>query len=243
MTKQLKLSALIVAMAASTAAFANGVVPGPDWTGEPAGAYNGYTTSSAPEKGTGEIIVTRENGADGTPECVKNRFNNDNEPTLGNNCGHPEVAQVAPETPRYVDETVPLAAKFLFGFDKFTLRPEAINTLDQLAAKLTDSSVQSVRIEGHTDFKGSDAYNQTLSDRRANTVAQYLISKGVPAGKVSAVGLGKSEARMTESCQREVAQLGKKVSAAKKRTALIACIEPDRRVDVKIRTLVSKRVR
>lgn len=243
MTKQLKLSALIVAMAASTAAFANGVLPGPDWTGEPAGAYNGYTTSSAPEKGTGEIIVTRENGADGTPECVKNRFNNDNEPTLGNNCGHPEVAQAAPETPRYVDETVPLAAKFLFGFDKFTLRPEAINTLDQLAAKLTDSSVQSVRIEGHTDFKGSDAYNQTLSDRRANTVAQYLISKGVPAGKVSAVGLGKSEARMTESCQREVAQLGKKVSAAKKRTALIACIEPDRRVDVKIRTLVSKRVR
>lgn len=243
MTKQLKLSALIVAMAASTAAFANGVVPGPDWTGEPAGAYNGYTTSSAPEKGTGEIIVTRENGADGTPECVKNGYNDDNEPTLGNNCGHPEVARAVPETPRYVDETVPLAAKFLFGFDKFTLRPQAISTLDDLAAKLTDSSVQSVRIEGHTDFKGSDAYNQTLSDRRANTVAQYLISKGVPAGKVSAVGLGKSEARMTESCQREVAQLGKKVSAAKKRTALIACIEPDRRVDVKIRTLVSKRVR
>lgn len=243
MTKQLKLSALIVAMAASTAAFANGVLPGPDWTGEPAGAYNGYTTSSAPEKGTGEIIVTRENGADGTPECVKNGYNDDNEPTLGNNCGHPNVAQAVPETPRYVDETVPLAAKFLFGFDKFTLRPQAISTLDDLAAKLTDSSVQSVRIEGHTDFKGSDAYNQTLSDRRANTVAQYLISKGVPAGKVSAVGLGKSEARMTEYCQREVAQLGKKVSAAKKRTALIACIEPDRRVDVKIRTLVSKRVR
>ena len=243
MTKQLKLSALIVAMAASTAAFANGVVPGADWTGEPAGAYNGYTTSSAPEKGTGEIIVTRENGADGTPECVKNGYNDDNEPTLGNNCGHPEVARAVPETPRYVDETVPLAAKFLFGFDKFTLRPQAISTLDDLAAKLTDSSVQSVRIEGHTDFKGSDAYNQTLSDRRANTVAQYLISKGVPAGKVSAVGLGKSEARMTEYCQREVAQLGKKVSAAKKRTALIACIEPDRRVDVKIRTLVSKRVR
>ena len=243
MTKQLKLSALIVAMAASTAAFANGVVPGADWTGEPAGAYNGYTTSSAPEKGTGEIIVTRENGADGTPECVKNGYNDDNEPTLGNNCGHPEVARAVPETPRYVDETVPLAAKFLFGFDKFTLRPQAISTLDDLAAKLTDSSVQSVRIEGHTDFKGSDAYNQTLSDRRANTVAQYLISKGVPAGKVSAVGLGKSEANMTETCQRQVAQLGKKVSAAKKRTALIACIEPDRRVDVKIRTLVSKRVR
>lgn len=242
MTKQLKLSALIVAMAASTAAFANGVVPGADWTGEPAGAYNGYTTSSAPDKGTGEIIVTNEVGADGTPECVKNRFNNDQEPTLGNNCGHP-IAQAAPEAPKFVDETVSLSANFLFGFDKFTLRPEAIDTLDQLATRLADSSVQVVRVEGHTDFKGSDAYNQTLSDRRANTVAQYLVSKGVPAGKISAVGLGKSEARMTETCQREVAKLGKKVSAAKKRTALIECIAPDRRVDVKIRTQVAKKVR
>lgn len=243
MTKQLKLSALIVAMAASTAAFANGVVPGPDWTGEPAGAYNGYTTSSTPDKGTGEIIVTRENGADGTPECVKNRFNNDNEPTLGNNCGHPEVAQTAPETPKYVDDVVSLSANFLFGFDRYTLRPEAVDTLNQLATRLADSSVQTVRIEGHTDFKGSDAYNQTLSEHRANAVAQYLVSRGVPSGKISAVGMGKSEARMTESCQREVAKLGKKVSAAKKRTALIECIAPDRRVDVKIRTQVSKRVR
>ena len=243
MTKQLKLSALIVAMAASTAAFANGVVPGADWTGEPAGAYNGYTTSSAPDKGTGEIIVTNEVGADGTPECVKNGYNDDNEPTLGNNCGHPNVARAVPETPRIEEKVLSLSAKSLFGFDKFNLRPQAINTLDELAAELADSSVQSVRIEGHTDFKGSDAYNQTLSERRANTVAQYLVSRGVPAGKISAVGLGKSEAKMTETCQREVAQLGKKVSAAKKRAALIACIEPDRRVDVRVRTLVSKKVR
>ncbi|PIT51109.1 hypothetical protein BHC44_11175 [Snodgrassella alvi] len=243
MTKQLKLSALIVAMAASTAAFANGVVPGADWTGEPAGAYNGYTTSSAPEKGTGEILVTRENGADGTPECVKNRFNNDNEPTLGNNCGHPIVAQAAPQAPKFVDETVSLSANFLFGFDKYNLRPEAIDTLNQLATRLADSSVQTVRVEGHTDFKGSEAYNQTLSDHRARAVAEYLVSKGVPAEKISAVGLGKSEARMTESCQAEVAKLGKKVSAAKKRAALIECIAPDRRVDVKIRTMVAKKVR
>ncbi|WMY92422.1 OmpA family protein [Snodgrassella communis] len=243
MTKQLKLSALIVAMAASTAAFANGVVPGADWTGEPAGTYNGYTTSSAPEKGTGEILVTRENGADGTPECVKNRFNNDNEPTLGNNCGHPMVAQAAPQAPRFVDETVSLSANFLFGFDKYTLRSEAIDTLNQLATRLADSSVQAVRVEGHTDFKGSEAYNQALSERRAHAVAQYLVSKGVSAEKISAVGLGKSEARMTESCQAEVARLGKKVSAAKKRAALIECIAPDRRVDVKIRTMVAKKVR
>ena len=55
--------------------------------------------------------------------------------------------------------------------------------------------------------------------------------------------MGKSEARMTESCQCEVAKLGKNVSATKKRTALIECIAPDCHVDVDIRTQVSKRVR
>lgn len=241
MTKQLKLSALIVAMAASTVAFADGVVPSADWNGEPAGAYNGYTTSSAPVTGTGEVVVTRENGSDGTPECVKNGFNFDKNPTVGNNCAHPVVA-TAPVQPQFVDETVSLNANFLFGFDKYNLRPEAQSTLDQLASRLSDSKVQTVRVEGYTDFKGSEAYNQTLSDRRAATVADYLANHGVPAQKISSVGYGKTRTRMTETCQAEVAKLGKKVSAAKKRLALIDCIAPDRRVDVKIRTQVVKEV-
>ncbi|MDF7675463.1 OmpA family protein [Neisseriaceae bacterium ESL0693] len=240
MTKQLKLSALIVAMAASTAAFADGVVPSANWTGEPAGSYNGYTTSSAPTTGTGEVVVTRGTGPDGTPECVKNRFNEDKDPTLGNNCGHPVI--VKQEAPKFVDETVSLSANFLFGFDKYNLRPEAADTLNQLATRLSDSNVQAVRVEGFTDFKGSDAYNQTLSERRASTVADYLVNRGVPADKISSAGYGKSQARMTETCQAEVAKLGKKVSAAKKRLELIDCIAPDRRVDVKIRTQVVKQV-
>ena len=240
MTKQLKLSALIVAMAASTAAFANGVVPGADWTGEPNGKYNGYTTSSNPTTGTGEIVVTGADSTDGTPECWKNGFNEDANPTLGNNCAHPNVVQ-APVQPQIQRRTVSFSAELLFGFDKFTLRSEALGELNKLAAELADSKVQSVRVVGHTDFKGSEAYNQTLSERRTQTVANYLVSNGVPASKVSAVGMGKSQAKMTRTCEAEVARLGKKVSAAKKRTALIACIAPDRRVDVEIRTQVNSR--
>ncbi len=115
--------------------------------------------------------------------------------------------------------------------------------LDDFARRLADSKVQTTRVIGHTDFKASDAYIQALSERRAQVVANYLVSKGVPASKISAVGMGKSEARMTESCQCEVAKLGKKVSATKKRTALIECIEPDCHIDVDIRTQLSKRVR
>ena len=89
---------------------------------------------------------------------------------------------------------------------------------------------------------GSEEYNQALSERRANVVANYLVGRGVPSSKVSAAGLGESQAQMTATCEAEVAKLGKKVSKAKKRAALIACIEPDRRVDVKIRSTVTKQV-
>ena len=147
------------------------------------------------------------------------------------------------DQPQYKTETVSLNSNFLFGFDKDTLRPEAIETLNQLAARLGDSNVQSARVEGHTDFMGSEQYNQALSERRATRVANYLVERGVPASKISAAGLGESQARMTASCQAEVNKLGRRVSQAKRRQALIACIEPDRRVDVHITSLVTQEVR
>ncbi len=212
MTKQLKLSALIVALAASTAAMAH--------------EKPGYTISEQ----------TREVVRNSYGECWENTYLNKATNGLA------ECGDGVPAAPQYTDETVSLSSNFLFGFDKYNLRPEAVATLDALAQRLSNANVQTVRVEGNTDFMGSDAYNQALSERRANTVANYLTSRGVSAEKMSAVGLGESQARMTAQCQEEVAKLGKKVSAAKKRAALIACIEPDRRVDVKIRSVVRKEV-
>lgn len=219
MTKQLKASALIAALLVSAGAMAH--------------EKDGYTISGQ----SGEVV--RNNYG----ECWQNSFLNKAENGLVE-CGD---ATEAPAPQQYetveVDSTQTLSSEFLFGFDKDTLRPEALETLNTLAARLSDTQVQSVRIEGNTDFMGSEQYNQALSQRRAEAVANYLVAQGVPASKVSAVGLGKSQARMTATCQEEVAKLGRKASAAKKRSALIACIEPDRRVDVQIRTLVSRFVR
>ncbi|PSJ80946.1 OmpA family protein [Neisseria iguanae] len=217
MTKQLKLSALFVALAVSGTAMAS-----------EAHTKHGYTVSSQSQE-----IVRNSYG-----ECWKNTYFD--KATQGRvECGD-AVAKV--EEPEYVDETVSLSAKTLFGFDKDTLRPEAQENLNALAQRLGNTNVQTVRVEGHTDFMGSEQYNQALSERRANVVANYLVSRGVPSGKISAVGLGESQARMTATCEAEVANLGKKVSKAKRRSALIACIEPDRRVDVKIRSVVTKQV-
>ena len=223
MTKHVKASALIVALLASTGAMAHGT--------------HGYTVSEQ----SGEVV--RNNYG----ECWENTYLNKAENGLVE-CGDraPDAEPAAPTPmvqPQYRTETVSLNSNFLFGFDKDNLRPEAIETLNQLAARLGDSNVQSARVEGHTDFMGSEQYNQALSERRATRVANYLVERGVPASKISATGLGESQARMTASCQAEVNKLGRRVSQAKRRQALIACIEPDRRVDVHITSLVTEQVR
>ncbi|MDO5058854.1 MAG: DUF561 domain-containing protein [Neisseria sp.] len=221
MTKQIKLGALIVAALASANALA---------ASEPH-TKHGYTVSRESQE-----IVRNSYG-----ECWKNTYFDKS--TQGRvECGDAVAAAPVEPTYAYQDETVSLSSKTLFNFDKDTLRPQAVENLNNLAVRLSDKNVQAVRVEGHTDFMGSEAYNQALSERRANVVANYLVSRGVEAGKISAVGLGESQARMTATCEAEVAQLGKKVSKAKKRTALINCIEPDRRVDIKIRTLVQTQV-
>lgn len=220
MTKHVKASALIVALLASTGVMAHGI--------------HGYTVSEQ----SGEVV--RNNYG----ECWENAYLNKAENGLVE-CGDraPDAAPAPMVQTQYRTETVSLNSNFLFGFDKDTLRPEAIETLNQLAARLGDSNVQSARVEGHTDFMGSEQYNQALSERRATRVANYLVERGVPASKISVAGLGESQARMTASCQAEVNKLGRRVSQAKRRQALIACIEPDRRVDVHITSLVTEQVR
>lgn len=220
MTKQLKLSAMMVALLASAGAMAH--------------ETHGYTISEQSGK------VVRNNYG----ECWENTFLDKAANGLVE-CGDkaaPQSVPTPPPAPVYEDRVESLSSNFLFGFDRDTLRPEALQTLNQLAGRLNNADVQSARVEGHTDFMGTEQYNQALSERRANVVANYLVSQGVPAAKISAVGYGESQARMTAQCQAEVAKLGKKVSKAKKRATLIACIEPDRRVDVRVRALVRERV-
>ena len=217
MTKQLKLSALFVALVASGTAMAS-----------EAHTKHGYVVSSQSQE------VVRNNYG----ECWKSTYF-DKETQGRIECGDAVAVEQAPE---YAEETVSLSAKTLFGFDKDILRPEAKESLNALAQRLSNSNVESVRVEGHTDFMGSEQYNQALSERRANVVANYLVNQGVASNKISAVGLGESQALMTSTCEAEVANLGKKVSKAKRRAALIACIEPDRRVDVKIRSVITKQV-
>jgi len=77
-----------------------------------------------------------------------------------------------------------------FDFDKATLRGDAKSTLDAAASQLSNPNIKSVNVTGYTDSTGPEAYNQGLSERRANAVKAYLEDKGV--SNVSASGAGES---------------------------------------------------
>jgi outer membrane protein OmpA-like peptidoglycan-associated protein len=84
-----------------------------------------------------------------------------------------------------------VGADALFEFDKATLTPEAEETLKALALLLIKAPKHPATIEGHTDAKGTDAYNQTLSERRAQSVKDWLVARGAVAATAPIQGWGK----------------------------------------------------
>jgi outer membrane protein OmpA-like peptidoglycan-associated protein len=81
----------------------------------------------------------------------------------------------------------------LFDFDSYALRPVAREHLTNLAESLREYPNSEVLIVGHTDSSGSDEYNQTLSENRANSAGSYLIRAGVAPSRVRMMGLGETE--------------------------------------------------
>lgn len=133
----------------------------------------------------------------------------------------PAPAPTGPEAPSF--ERVTLSAETLFDFDKAVVRPEGKAKLDEVVQKMKDfPQVEVVLVTGHTDRIGTDAYNQALSERRAAAVKNYLVSKGIDANRIETVGKGETEPVV--ECK-----------GTKKTKALVACLQPNRRVVVEIK--------
>jgi OOP family OmpA-OmpF porin len=130
----------------------------------------------------------------------------------------PEPAPVAPPPPARF-EKVTLSATELFGFDSAKLTMPQPKLDDIAAALQADPSITDVDIVGYTDRLGSSKYNHKLSQRRADAVREYLVSKGVDAKRLQTHGKGEQNPIVTDCKQ-------------KKRSALIECLAPNRRVEV-----------
>jgi len=135
------------------------------------------------------------------------------------------LAATEPAAP--VIEKITLNADVLFPFNSAELLPGGQTKLDQLAQDAQGANVDRVVLTGHADRIGSEDYNQQLSEERAQAVADYLAQKGVDSTRITAEGKGKSDPVTGSECN----NLGKD---SNKNQKLIACLQPDRRVDAEL---------
>jgi OOP family OmpA-OmpF porin len=135
----------------------------------------------------------------------------------------PPAATPQPAPAKPLPTKISFSADALFAFDKSVLKPEGRAMLDDLARQLNGATYSTIGATGHTDRFGSNEYNQKLSERRANAVKDYLVSRNVPAGSISAEGKGETQ---------PVTKAGDCPGA--KSAKVIACLQPDRRVDVEV---------
>ena len=121
-----------------------------------------------------------------------------------------------------------ISADGMFDFDKSeiaNLRPGGVEKLDRVSTDLlSGGEIVQLKIVGHTDRLGDDAYNMKLSQARADTIRQYLVAKNIPAERITALGVGKTVPLV--ECKQ-----------SKRDDILIRCLEPNRRFEIEAWTV------
>jgi len=105
----------------------------------------------------------------------------------------PKAAPAAPAAPVAAASKVTYAADAFFDFDKSVLKPAGKAKLDDLVSKVKGINLEVIIAVGHTDSIGTDAYNQKLSVRRAESVKAYLVSKGIEKNRIYTEGKGEKQ--------------------------------------------------
>jgi OOP family OmpA-OmpF porin len=128
-------------------------------------------------------------------------------PTDGKTASDQVTIQViaAPVAPPIVFEDVH------FDFDRYSLRPEAVRTLDEAVAVLQRNPDVRVEIEGHTCNIGTAEYNMALGERRANSVRDYLVSRGISASRFSTVSYGEERPKY-DNAREETRRLNRRAA-------------------------------
>jgi len=163
--------------------------------------------------------------------CWRTGYWNENDHKNVEGCdGYEKVAETKPEpapapapaAPTTPPEKLTFSADALFDFDSAALKPNGKIALDEFVRGLEGVSYDVIVAEGHADRIGNPDYNQRLSERRAESVKAYLVSKGVSADRVFTQGKGETQPVTGSECNGKSGQ------------ALRACLQPDRRVEVEV---------
>lgn len=111
-----------------------------------------------------------------------------------------------------ITETEVILNPIYFDFDKSNIRPSAAAELDRLVRVMNTYPTMVISAESHTDIRGSTIYNEQLSQRRADSMIAYVISKGIPASRISSIGKGENEPAIIcdQGCTEDEHQLNRR---------------------------------
>jgi outer membrane protein OmpA-like peptidoglycan-associated protein len=160
-----------------------------------AGAVLGHQLDSSSGKWVGAAVGALAGGAVGN---YMDRQQNDFEQSLASERSANQL-----EIERLKDDTLKLTvdSEVSFDFNRAEVKPAFSGSLDKLADVLVKYNRTVVHVVGHTDSVGSDSYNQQLSERRAQSVGDYLVSRGVPRDRLRTEGRGEREPRATNATE------------------------------------------
>jgi OOP family OmpA-OmpF porin len=148
-------------------------------------------------------------------------------PARGDTLQAPHFEKASLEARKPIPQRTTYPTEVLFDFDGTELRADGRKVLDDLAQKLLATELESVAAIAHADRVGDEAYNERLALRRADAIRTYLVGKGVPEKLVRVDSKGEREPVTAGRCD----ALGEE---SRRNSNLIACLQPDRRVEIEV---------
>jgi len=153
----------------------------------------------------GEVTYRVECNKDYTVQVSREGYESNTFPVAKNPGGDVNVAAALQPIETIVKDTEVALNSIYFEFDKSNVTREGAFELDKLVQVLKKDPKMVILVKAHTDNRGSDVYNLNLSDRRAKSTVQYIISKGIPKARISGKGFGETEPKVDckEACTEE----------------------------------------
>ena len=144
----------------------------------------------------GQVSYDIECGKAYVIQATKDGYESGSFEVLPNKGGATSVAAALNPIETIIKPTEILLKPIMFEYDKSNITQEGAFELNQLVMVMKNNPDMIIMVKSHTDSRGSDQYNMKLSDRRAKSTVQYIISKGITEGRISGSGYGKSEPKV-----------------------------------------------
>lgn len=153
----------------------------------------------------GEVVYNVECNTPYTIQAAKDGYESGVFPIAANKGGKVRVDAPLNPIDVIITPTEIVLKEINFEYNKSNITQDGAFELDKLVQVMKNNDALVIMVKSHTDNRGSDKYNLDLSDRRARSTVQYVISKGIPAGRISGKGYGESEPKVDckEACTEE----------------------------------------